>query len=85
MTAILLAAGRGERAGGGVPKQFLSLAGRPMLAHSLLAFEAAPAVDSVVVVLPPRRPSYAERAISSPKIWAAVSGGETRQASLTSG
>jgi 2-C-methyl-D-erythritol 4-phosphate cytidylyltransferase/2-C-methyl-D-erythritol 2,4-cyclodiphosphate synthase len=36
--AIIVAAGRGRRAGGEIPKQWQSLAGRPVLAHTLDAF-----------------------------------------------
>lgn len=36
--AIIVAAGRGTRAGGEIPKQWQSLAGKPVLAHSLAAF-----------------------------------------------
>ena len=36
--AIIVAAGRGTRAGGEIPKQWQSLAGQPVLAHTLAAF-----------------------------------------------
>ena len=39
--AIIVAAGRGTRAGGGTPKQWQSLAGRPVLAHAIAVFRAA--------------------------------------------
>ena len=38
--AILVAAGRGERMGGGRPKAFLPVGGQPMLLRAALAFEA---------------------------------------------
>lgn len=50
---ILVAAGRGVRLGGEVPKQFLPLAGVPMLLWSVRTFASHPAVCHVVVVLPP--------------------------------
>ncbi|THD83062.1 bifunctional 2-C-methyl-D-erythritol 4-phosphate cytidylyltransferase/2-C-methyl-D-erythritol 2,4-cyclodiphosphate synthase [Aliigemmobacter aestuarii] len=40
--AIVLAAGRGTRAGGGLPKQWRDLAGRPVVAHALAAFAHLP-------------------------------------------
>ena len=49
--AIVPAAGRGRRFGGDVPKQYLTLAGRTLLEHSLRALLACDAVDGVVVVL----------------------------------
>ncbi|MGH2731716.1 MAG: 2-C-methyl-D-erythritol 4-phosphate cytidylyltransferase [Actinomycetota bacterium] len=83
--AVLLGAGQGLRAGGKTPKQFLPLAGRPMLVHSLLAFEQTRRVLSVVVVLCGQRPPGLEAAISLPKVRSVVTGGETRQQSLAKG
>lgn len=48
---IIVAAGRGERLGGTVPKQLLDLGGRSMLRRSVEAFDAHPAIDALVVVL----------------------------------
>jgi 2-C-methyl-D-erythritol 4-phosphate cytidylyltransferase len=83
--AVLLGAGHGLRAGGETPKQFLPLAGRPMLVHSLLAFEQTLRVHSVVVVLCERRPPDLEAAIALPKVRSVVTGGDTRQESLRKG
>ncbi len=47
---VILAAGKGLRMGGLVPKQYLELAGRPILAHTLEAFDSAPSVDTIVIV-----------------------------------
>lgn len=47
---VIVAAGRGERFGTGVPKQFTILADRPLLAWSVAAFTGRPDVDTVVVV-----------------------------------
>jgi 2-C-methyl-D-erythritol 4-phosphate cytidylyltransferase len=51
--ALLLAAGSGERLGAGTPKAFVELGGRPMLRWSLEALAASPAVERIVVALPP--------------------------------
>lgn len=48
----MVAAGRGVRAGGGVPKQFRDLAGVPLLLHALRPFTGHPDVAHVVLVLP---------------------------------
>ncbi|MCZ6636018.1 MAG: 2-C-methyl-D-erythritol 4-phosphate cytidylyltransferase [bacterium] len=48
--AIILAAGSGRRMGTEVPKQFLDLLGKPVLAHTLQAFEEADCIDAVVLV-----------------------------------
>jgi len=50
--AIIVAAGRGSRMGGGVPKQWRDLAGRPVLAHATDALRAA-GLSRIVLVLHP--------------------------------
>ena len=59
VTAIVLAAGRSTRMGGGENKQFIELLGKPLVYYSLAAFEQCGVVDEVVLV---RRPEYAEQA-----------------------
>ena len=49
--AIVPAAGRGIRFGGDVPKQYLPVAGKPLLEHALRALLAHPVVEGVVVAL----------------------------------
>ena len=53
LSAIIVAAGRGTRAGGDVPKQYRAVAGVPVLARTLARFAAHPIVDEVVVVIHP--------------------------------
>jgi 2-C-methyl-D-erythritol 4-phosphate cytidylyltransferase len=52
MVAVVLAGGSGLRLGGELPKQLQLLAGRTLLEHSVAAFEQAPGVDDIVVVMP---------------------------------
>lgn len=47
--AIILAGGVGSRMAAEIPKQYMELAGKPVLAHSLIAFEKSP-VDGIFVV-----------------------------------
>ncbi len=49
--AVIVAAGRGSRAGGEIPKQWQMLAGKPVLAHTLAAFRDH--VDRLVLVIHP--------------------------------
>ena len=51
-TAILAAAGSGERLGADVPKAFVVLAGRPLLEWSLDALTAAESIDKILVTTP---------------------------------
>src|SRR5262245_29632196 len=53
VTAIVAAGGRGERLGSAQPKQMLVIGGRSILERSVQLLVAHPAVDEVVVALPP--------------------------------
>jgi 2-C-methyl-D-erythritol 4-phosphate cytidylyltransferase len=53
VTAVIAAAGSGERLGAGGPKAFVPVAGRPMIEWSVDAFRAAASVRSIVVAAPP--------------------------------
>jgi 2-C-methyl-D-erythritol 4-phosphate cytidylyltransferase len=81
VAALLLAAGRGERLGGGA-KGLLELGGRPLIAYSVDAVDRAASVEAFVVAAPPAEVDAAKRAASSLKLLAATAGGETRQASV---
>jgi 2-C-methyl-D-erythritol 4-phosphate cytidylyltransferase/2-C-methyl-D-erythritol 2,4-cyclodiphosphate synthase len=73
---VIVAAGRGSRMGGDLPKQWRLLAGRPVLAHTLAAFAGLP----VVVVIHPD-----DRALAEPFGVPLVEGGATRDASVLAG
>jgi 2-C-methyl-D-erythritol 4-phosphate cytidylyltransferase len=49
--AVIVAAGRGQRAGGHLPKQWQMLAGAPVLSHTLRVFETHPLVSGIVLVV----------------------------------
>jgi 2-C-methyl-D-erythritol 4-phosphate cytidylyltransferase len=51
--AVVPAAGRGTRFGSETPKQYLHIAGRPLIEHSLRSLLAHPLVDGVMVALSP--------------------------------
>ncbi|WP_116209204.1 bifunctional cytidylyltransferase/SDR family oxidoreductase [Streptomyces olivoreticuli] len=48
--AVVLAAGTGRRVGPAIPKQLIKIAGRPILEHTLRAFEDSPDIDDVLVL-----------------------------------
>lgn len=50
--AVVLAGGRGLRFGSELPKQFVKLAGRMVIEHTIEVFEHSTAVDQIVVVVP---------------------------------
>lgn len=49
--AIIVAAGRGTRAGGDLPKQWREISGRKVIEHTISVFEGHPRVDEIVLVL----------------------------------
>ena len=51
-TAIIAAAGRGNRMASDRPKQFLLLAGTPIIVHTLRQFEECESIQEIIVVLP---------------------------------
>lgn len=87
--AILVAAGRGERLGGQVPKQFLALAGQPLFVHALTVLATSPEIATTVVVVPPGWESEAHDAIAAAgletHVTAIVHGGARRQDSVRLG
>jgi len=83
---ILVAAGRGVRAGGGTPKQLLDLGGRTMLQRSVDACDAYPDVDEIVVVLPAGWVADGPALVGPTRARChVVAGGERRQDSVRAG
>ncbi|MFQ5606978.1 MAG: 2-C-methyl-D-erythritol 4-phosphate cytidylyltransferase, partial [Candidatus Zixiibacteriota bacterium] len=87
--AIILAAGAGARFGAGLPKQFVELCGRPLLAHSLQVFEDSPSVTGIALVISAEYRARALREIVEAyefkKITSVVEGGATRAESTANG
>jgi 2-C-methyl-D-erythritol 4-phosphate cytidylyltransferase len=89
VAALVLAAGRGERLGGELPKAFVPLAGWPMLAHALEALAASAAIDRVIPVVArgdlDRWGALESELAALPKLAGAVVGGAERQDSMAAG
>jgi len=87
--AIIVSAGKGLRFGGGHKKQFLSLAGRPVLAYTLDPFEASPLIRSIVLVVEAEDIDFCTREIVQKqgyrKVSQVIAGGRTRQDSVKNG
>jgi 2-C-methyl-D-erythritol 4-phosphate cytidylyltransferase len=86
--AIIVAAGRGERAGGGRAKQFREVSGNPIIIHTLSRFERSATVGEVVLVAPADSREEALALAASHgirKVVAAVEGGATRAESVWNG
>ena len=83
IAAIIVAAGRGERAGSVVPKQRRLLAGRPVFQWSLEAFASHTAINQIILVVPAGEAANYQPACPPGTII--VSGGENRTASVQAG
>jgi 2-C-methyl-D-erythritol 4-phosphate cytidylyltransferase len=86
--AIIVAAGRGSRAGGAQAKQFREISGIPIIIHTLSRFERSETIDESVVVLP--RGTHAEFLSLAErhglcKVSRVIDGGETRAGSVWCG
>jgi 2-C-methyl-D-erythritol 4-phosphate cytidylyltransferase len=78
VTAVIAAAGSGQRLGAGGPKAFVPLAGRPLVEWSIAAFRAAPSVGAIVIACPPGHAhDLADDGVS------VVDGGATRAESVS--
>lgn len=86
--AVILAAGSGERMGFSTPKQFLKLAGKTVIEHTLAAFDAHPDIDEIFIVVGPKERLYLEELLlKSPfdKVTKVLNGGADRKESSLAG
>ncbi|MCB5177352.1 bifunctional 2-C-methyl-D-erythritol 4-phosphate cytidylyltransferase/2-C-methyl-D-erythritol 2,4-cyclodiphosphate synthase [Microvirga lenta] len=91
VVALIVAAGRGSRAGEGAPKQYRPLAGQPVLTRTLRAFLAHPEIDHTAVVIHPDDEDLYRASIErlepdlTGRLLPVAYGGETRQDSVRNG
>jgi 2-C-methyl-D-erythritol 4-phosphate cytidylyltransferase/2-C-methyl-D-erythritol 2,4-cyclodiphosphate synthase len=85
VTALIVAAGKGLRAGGETPKQYQSVAGAPLLRHTAQRLLAHPRIDSVRVVINPDDRGVYDAAVAGLPLGEPIAGGATRQASARAG
>jgi 2-C-methyl-D-erythritol 4-phosphate cytidylyltransferase len=86
--AVILASGSGIRFGTSTPKQFLKLAGKTVLEHTLDVFERHPAIDEIIIVGSADNLLLTDEIINRAgykKVTKVVSGGATRQQSSAAG
>lgn len=84
--AVIVAGGQGTRIKGKLPKQFLNLGDRPILAHCVQRFETCEAVDQIVLVVPEDYLEHCSQTIVDQydfkKVKKIVCGGRERQDSV---
>ena len=83
--ALVLAAGRGVRFGGTLPKQYLALGGASVLRHAVTAFATHPRIDGVQVAIRPEDRNEYDRAVAGLDLPPPVPGGAERQDSVRLG
>jgi len=83
--ALVVAAGRGSRMGGGVPKQYRNLGGQPLLRHTLKCFADHPRIAGVRAVIHADDMADYDRAAAGLALETPVPGGATRQESVLRG
>ncbi|MFL6777256.1 MAG: bifunctional 2-C-methyl-D-erythritol 4-phosphate cytidylyltransferase/2-C-methyl-D-erythritol 2,4-cyclodiphosphate synthase [Sphingomicrobium sp.] len=84
-TALIVAAGSGSRMGGGVPKQFRLLGGRPVLCWAVESLIRHPALRSVRVVVGRGQQAEAETALAGLDVGSLIEGGAERADSVRAG
>jgi 2-C-methyl-D-erythritol 4-phosphate cytidylyltransferase len=89
VSALIVSAGQGKRMGGRISKQYLEVAGRPLLAYTLEKFQAHPLIEDIVVVTREEERAYCRQEIIEKyrftKVSKIVSGGKERQDSVYRG
>lgn len=91
VAALIVAAGRGSRAGEGVPKQYRRLGNKPVLARTLEAFLSHPRIDRILVVIHPDDQELYRESVEAlgpdrtARLLPVTFGGETRQESVRNG
>ncbi|MEH3108035.1 MAG: bifunctional 2-C-methyl-D-erythritol 4-phosphate cytidylyltransferase/2-C-methyl-D-erythritol 2,4-cyclodiphosphate synthase [Sphingomonas fennica] len=85
VTALIVAAGRGLRAGGEIPKQYRPIAGRSLLAHAVDALAAHPRIAAVQVVIGAGQEADYAAALAGRTLPPPVIGGAERRDSVIAG
>ena len=85
LAVLIVAAGKGERAGTDLPKQYEQLAGRPMLRRTVEAFRAFDPACRIQIVIGAGQRQLAASALAGLDLPPVVSGGATRQESVRLG
>lgn len=86
--ATILAGGEGTRFGGNLPKQYVEVLGKPVLAHTLEVFQASPEIDAIQIICQPayeNRVTAIARASGIDKLRWITPGGDSCPASIRNG
>ena len=84
-TALIVAAGKGERAGGGIPKQYRLLGGKAVLRWAVESLTGHPAVQATRVVIGQGQQAFAAAALEGLDVGEVIEGGAERADSVRAG
>src|ERR1700757_3824979 len=84
MVAVVLGGGVGQRLGAGRPKQLLTLGGRTLVERYVAAFETAPGIDEILVVMARGYAGEVDALLGGryPKVTGVIEGGQARPDSV---
>jgi 2-C-methyl-D-erythritol 4-phosphate cytidylyltransferase/2-C-methyl-D-erythritol 2,4-cyclodiphosphate synthase len=85
VTALIVAAGKGERAGGGIPKQYRLLGGKPVLRWAVESLIRHPVVQCTRVVIGQGQQELAQAALAGTDVGDFIVGGDERADSVRAG
>nr|WP_294849983.1 bifunctional 2-C-methyl-D-erythritol 4-phosphate cytidylyltransferase/2-C-methyl-D-erythritol 2,4-cyclodiphosphate synthase [uncultured Sphingomonas sp.] len=85
VTALIVAAGSGTRLGGDVPKQYLPIGGKTLLAHAVDALASHPRITAVRVVIGAGQEQIAATALGGRDVGGVIIGGKERSDSVKAG
>lgn len=85
MYAIIVAAGSGQRFASDIPKQFLEIAGKMVVQHSIDAFDKIEEVEGIVLVMPKNQQLWKDIELTASKPLMYTTGGSSRVASVLHG
>ena len=85
VTALIVAAGKGERLGGELPKQYRPIGGKPVLRWAVEALAGHPSIDRVRVVIGEGQEQMARHALADLHVGDFIRGGAERSDSVVSG
>src|SRR4051812_40458561 len=85
VTALIVAAGKGERLGGGVPKQYRPIGGKPMLRWAVDAMARHPLIDQTRVVIGAGQEALAHASLEGIPVGELIVGGAERSDSVLNG
>ena len=84
MVAVVLGGGVGQRLGAGMPKQLLTLGGKTLVERCVAAFQTAPGIDEILVVMAPGYTGQVTGLLADryPKVTGVIEGGRERPDSV---